>query len=151
MKRLSTFCILLTVALLTPMIQAVAQTSTRAASSQRSRDMVEIETLMQVEHRAHALRAQLMDLQMKEIELQALLEDLDYRLLPENIQRTLALVGSVRPMDELRDALRIRIENVKTRVNRQLEILASSRERLESAVSEADVEVELLRQRLNSQ
>ena len=53
--------------------------------------------------------------------------------------------------DELRDDLRIRIENAKTRVNRQLELLASSRERLESTVSEADAAVELLRKRSNSQ
>jgi hypothetical protein len=149
MKSVSTFCILLIVALLAPM-EAIAQTSTRAASSP-SRDLVEIEMLMRAEHRAEALGVQLLDLQMKEIELQAQLEDLDYRLLPENIQKALAFVGSVRPMDELREALRIRIENEKTRVNRQLEILASSRERLESMVSEADVEVEFLRRRLNSQ
>jgi hypothetical protein len=56
---------------------------------------------------------------MKEIELQAQLEDLDYRLLPENIQKALAFVGSVRPMDELREALRIRIENEKVSVAKQ--------------------------------
>jgi hypothetical protein len=150
MKSVSTFCIFLIVALLAPTMEAVAQTSTRAASSP-SRDLVEIEMLMRAEHRAEALRVQLLDLQMKEIELQAQLEDLDYRLLPENIQKALAFVGSVRPMDELREVLRIRIENEKARVNRQLEILASSRERLESVVSEADVEVEFLRRRLNSQ
>jgi hypothetical protein len=55
MKRLSNFCILLIVALLTP-IEAVAQTSTRAASSP-SRDLVEIEMLMRAEHRAGALRS----------------------------------------------------------------------------------------------
>jgi hypothetical protein len=149
MKRLSTFCILLIVALLTPAIEAVAQTSTRAASS-LSRDLVEIEMLVRAEHRAETLQEQLLDLQMKEINLHAQLEDLDYWLLPENTQKALAFVGSVRPMDELRDSLRIRIENEKARVNRQLEILVSRRERLETAASEADMEVEFLRRRLNS-
>jgi hypothetical protein len=111
-KRLSNFCILLIVALLTPTIEAVAQTSTRAASSP-SRDLVEIEMLIRAEHRAETLRAQLLDLQMREIELQARLEELDYRLRPENIQSALVFVGSVRPMDELRDDLRISIENAK--------------------------------------
>ena len=146
MKRMSNFCILLIIALLTPMIQATAQTPISEASSQAARDADGIEMLISTEQRAEALRAKLFDLEMKEIELQARLEDLDVRLRPENIQRALSLVGSVRPMDELRDALRIRIENEKARVTRQLEIVGSNRERLESLVSEADAAIELLRQ-----
>lgn len=99
------------------------------------------------EERSEALRARLFDLQMEEIDLLARLDDLDYRLTPESIQRALALVGSVRPMDELREALRIRLEGQKARVKQQLDLLAASRERLESAIREAEAELELVRQR----
>lgn len=53
-------------------------------------------------------------------------------------------------MDELRDALRVKLENEKARLNRQLEVLESRRERLEAAIREAEADVEHLRQRLSS-
>jgi hypothetical protein len=102
------------------------------------------------EQRAEALRGQLFDLEMRELDLQTRVDDLDYQLTPERIQRALALVGSVRPMDELRDALRVRLESEKARLNKQLELIASRRERLEAAIREADAEVEPLRQILRS-
>jgi|ERR1044072_6522 len=110
--------------------------------------LISHEILVRAEGRAEALRAKLFDLQMQELELQAYLEYLDYRLTPECIQRSLALVGTVRPMDELRDALRKGLENEKARVNKVLDLLAASRERLEAAIKGADAEVERLRQRL---
>lgn len=105
MKVMSNFRILLVVALLTPMIEAIAQTSTREATSQGTRDADGIEMLMRTEQRAESLRAKLLDLEMKEIELPARLEDFDVRLRPENIQKALSLVGSVRPMDEFARSL----------------------------------------------
>ena len=108
----------------------------------------DFEFVERAEQRAEALRAKLFDLQMQEINLQIYLDDLDYRLRPDSIQQALAFVGSVRPMDELRNDLRTRLENEKARVNKQFELLASSRERLEAAISRADAEAERLRQRL---
>jgi hypothetical protein len=121
-----------------------------AATAQKS-NLIELEILTRAEQRAEALRAKLFDLQMGEIQLQSCLEDLDYRLTPEGIRRALAFVGSVRPMDEWRDALRVRLENEKARVNKLLEFLVSSRERLEAEISRSDEEIERLRQRLSLQ
>jgi predicted nuclease with TOPRIM domain len=87
---------------------------------------------------------------MRELDLQTCVDDLDYQLTPDSIQRALAFVGSVRPMDELRDALRVRLESEKARLNKQFELLESRRGRLEAAISEADADVERLRQRLGS-
>jgi len=115
---------------------------------QRDQALIDVELLTRAENRADALRTQLLDLQMKEIDLQARLDDLDYRLRPENLQQALIFVGSVRPMDELRDDLRARIESEKTRVNEQLELLASTQAKLEAAISDADAECARLRQRL---
>jgi septal ring factor EnvC (AmiA/AmiB activator) len=115
---------------------------------QRDQAQIDVELLTRAENRSDALRAQLLDLQMKEIDLQARLDDLDYRLKPESINQALVFVGSVRPLDELRDDLRARIESEKTRVNAQLELLASTQARIEAAISDADSECARLRQRL---
>lgn len=121
--------------------------SKKSASAKRVDKLIALDTIARAQQRAEDLRARLLDLQTKELDLQTRLDDLDFQLRPENIQRALAFVGSVRPMDELRDALRVKLENEKVRVNRQLELVASSRERLESALREAEAEAEMLRQR----
>jgi hypothetical protein len=89
----------------------------------------------------------LFDLEVTESSLLARLDELDYRSSPEGIQRALAFVGSARPMDELREGLRIRLETQKERVRKQLDVLAATRERLEAALREAEVNVERARQR----
>lgn len=106
--------------------------------------------LSRAEQRAEALRAQLFDLQMKEIDLQTRIDDLDYELTPHRIERALAFVGSVRPLDELRQQLRTKLEREKTRLNKQLEQLELRKERLEAAISEAEAGVERLRQSYGS-
>ena len=87
---------------------------------------------------------------MTEAELQARIVELDYQMTPGAIQRSLAFVGSVRPMDELRDALRARLENEKARVTKQLELVASNRERVEGAINAADAEASRIRAQLSS-
>jgi hypothetical protein len=109
--------------------------------------LIDRETVARAEERIDALRAKLFDLEIREMDLLARLEDLDDRLSPEGIQRALMFVASPRPMDEFREALRIRLESQKARVNRQLELLTENRERLESAIREAEAELERLRQR----
>lgn len=122
----------------------------RNALTANASSLTDLELVAPPEQRAEALRAQLLDLEMRELDLQTRVDDLDYQLTPDSIQRALAFVGSVRPMDELRDALRIRLESEKARLNKQFELLESRRGRLEAAISEADADVERLRQRLGS-
>ena len=86
---------------------------------------------------ADDLRAQLLDVQAKEAELQARARQLDEQLKPENIERSLAGVGSTKP-EELREARRRQLSIEKEGVNAQLRILATSRERLESTIRTAD-------------
>jgi len=99
------------------------------------------------EQRVDQLRAKLFELEAREMDLLARLDDLDYRLTPEAIQRALAFVGSPRPMDEFREALRIRLEDQRARVNRQLELVSESREKVVWAIREAEAELERIRQR----
>jgi hypothetical protein len=83
------------------------------------------------------LRAQLSEVQAKEADLKARLIQLDEDLKPENIERSLAGVGSTKP-EELREFRRKQLTTEKTNVQNQLEQLAARRARLEVAIQKAD-------------
>lgn len=83
------------------------------------------------------LRAQLADVQARENELQARAHHLDEDLKPENIERSLAGVGSTKP-EELREQRRRQLTIERDSVRTQLNLLATSRERLESAIRTAE-------------
>jgi|SRR5215813_8578784 len=106
------------------------------------------ELLARAEQRSETLWTKLFEIQLQEIDLQTRLDDLDYRLTPDGIRQALAFVGSVRPMDELRAALRIRLEAEKARVNDLMEHLALARQRVEESIRQTDAEIERLRQRI---
>ena len=91
------------------------------------------------QERAANLRAQLADVESTQAELQNRLQQLEEELKPENIERSLAGVGSVHPED-LREARRRQLEIEKRGIQTQLETLAANHTRLEAAVSRADSE-----------
>jgi hypothetical protein len=113
--------------------------------------LTDFENLARAEERAEILHTRMLRVQVQEMSLQASIEELDFRLTPEGIRIALALVGSAKPMDEWRYALRVSLENQKAAVNRLLDLVVSNRERLETSIREADAEVERLRQRLSTQ
>jgi hypothetical protein len=86
---------------------------------------------------AAGLRAQLAEVKAQQADLQQRLLTLDEALKPENIQNSLAGVGSTRP-EELREQRRRQLEKEKAGVVAQLERLAASERRLENAVAAAD-------------
>jgi hypothetical protein len=86
---------------------------------------------------AEHLRAQLSDVLVKEAALWSRAQQLDEALKPENIARYFQLTGSTRP-EELREQRRLELSNEKTTLLAQLEQLAASRARLESAIVTAD-------------
>lgn len=114
---------------------------------QQQRTLVDLERLSRAEQRAEGFRAQLREVQEKESNLTARIEQIDVELRPENIERSVAVNGSTRPEDA-REARRRALENEKTRTRSQLDTLQSSRLRLESAIVTADTEVDKLRKRL---
>jgi uncharacterized protein YoxC len=118
MKRYLSSILMLTVMLLS-VIQVFAQDAPSAAQT------------------AENLRKQLRDLQTKETELQSRLNELDYQLKPENIERYFAGVGSTRP-EELRENRRKQLQLEKNSVVSQLQNIADSKLRLESAITRAD-------------
>lgn len=83
------------------------------------------------------IKLQLLELQAKEEQLKARAMQLEEALKPENIERSLAGVGSTRP-EELREARRRQLTIERDGVLAQLNILQANRSRLESALAEAE-------------
>ena len=94
------------------------------------------------------MRAQLQSTQEKETNLAGRLEQIEFDIRPENIERTVATFGSTHPEDA-REARRRGLENERTMLRSQLDTLQTSRLRLESAIVTADAEVDRLRKRID--
>lgn len=84
------------------------------------------------------LKGQLLDVQAKEDDLRARLAELDESIKPENIERSLAGIGSTRP-EELREARRRQLATQRDGVLAQLQTLETSRQRLEAAIANAEI------------
>ena len=82
-------------------------------------------------------RMQLNEIQVRQAEMQARDEQLEEDLRPENIERSLAGIGSTRP-ELLRERRRRQLGIARVRVRAQLDELDRSRTRLETAIAEAD-------------
>jgi len=89
------------------------------------------------QERAANLRAQLTEIQAKQTELQTRLQQIEEEIKPENIERSLAGIGSTHPED-LREQRRRQLEIEKKGLQSQLDTLAASRARLETAIATAD-------------
>jgi chromosome segregation ATPase len=111
------------------------------------RSLGDIERLSRAEQRAEDLRAQLRDVQSKQLDYQARLDQFGEEMRPENIDRSIATMGTTHP-EELREQRRRQLEADKKRVLAQIELLDRSRQRLEAAVSTADLAVDKLRERV---
>ncbi len=86
---------------------------------------------------AAKLRLQLIEVQTKEAELQARLQQLDEDLKPGNIERALAGIGSTHP-EELREHRRRQLTIERNGVLAQLKTLEASKASLESAIAAAE-------------
>jgi len=111
------------------------------------RYQLDMERLTRAEQRAEQIRSQLIDTQSKLADLEARLDQVNYNLKPENIERTVAGMGTLHPED-VRESRRKQLENEKSRIEAQIKILDNSKTRLESSLANADSEVDTLRAKL---
>jgi hypothetical protein len=91
------------------------------------------------QEKAANLRLQLSEVEAKQAELQTRLQTLEESLKPENIEHSLAGVGSTQPED-LREQRRRQLEIERNGVRAQLDLLAVSHSRLERAIAQADAD-----------
>jgi hypothetical protein len=82
-------------------------------------------------------RVQLSEVEVMKTEMQARDEQLEEDLKPENIERSLAGIGSTHP-ERLREQRRRQLEIARARVRVQLDELDRSQKQLEAAIAEAD-------------
>jgi uncharacterized protein YlxW (UPF0749 family) len=120
------------------------------AMEEDQKGLMLLERLGRAEQRAEELRAQLRDVQSKELDYQARMEQLQIEMRPENIDMSIATFGTTKP-EEIRNQRRLQLESEKKRVQAQLDLLAQSRSRLESALVTADTQVSKLRERLDAE
>lgn len=105
--------------------------------SSGNNDRTPVQTSAQ--EKAASLRSQLTEVEAKQSELQARLQKLEENSKSENIEKSLAGVGSTRPED-LREQRRRQFEIERNGVQAQLNILAASHSRLETAIAQADAD-----------
>jgi len=85
------------------------------------------------------LRLQLSEVEDRQTEMQARYEQLEEDLKPENIEWSLAGIGSTHP-ESLREQRRRQLKIASARVRVQLDELDRLHTRLETAIAEADAE-----------
>jgi chromosome segregation ATPase len=118
--------------------------------TENDKTLLDMERLTRAEQRAENLRSQQIDVESKLADLQSRLEQTEFALRPENIERSAAGYGTTRP-EEARDARRRALESEKQRLQAQIRILETSRTRLEQALVTADAEVDALRRKQEQQ
>lgn len=116
---------------------------------QSQQSMVDLERLSRAEQRSAQLRSELRDVQQKKGDLEAHLEDVEYALKPENIERATAGYGTTRPED-VREQRRKQLESERERVRKQLAELQVGEDRLQQAIATSDAEVDRLQKKMDA-
>ena len=106
--------------------------------------LMSLDILSRAEQRTESLRKQLYEVIEKENTVKARIEQIDYDMRPEMIDRNAAFAGSLRPED-VRDARRKSLASEKANLQSLLTQLQSNREKLEQSVERADFLVEKIR------
>jgi len=134
---------------ITTLSNQVNKLNDRLSSMQEDdRYQLDMERLTKAEQRAEQIRSQLIDTQARLADLESKLDQVEYNLKPENIELVTQGMGTVHP-EEARNARKRQLENEKSRLVAQLKILETSKNRLETSVANADMEVDSLRAKLN--
>ena len=114
----------------------------------QQRSLYDLERLSRAEQRAETFRSQLRDVQEKETDVQSQLDQLEFALQPEQIERTVAVYGTTRP-EVAREQRKKQLENQLAKLKAQFDQLEQSRVRLETAVRNADTEVDRLQREID--
>lgn len=85
------------------------------------------------------LRQQMLENEEKQSALKTRLQELDEAIKPENIEKSLAGVGSTKP-EELREQKRKQLEIERKGVQSQLDLLVAGRTRLETSLARAEAD-----------
>ncbi|MBK8811264.1 MAG: hypothetical protein IPN69_11115 [Acidobacteria bacterium] len=116
----------------------------------QKRLLMNLDILTRAEQRSETLRKQLFDMIEKQNSVKTRLEQLEFDMRPEMIDRQVAFAGTLRP-EELRDMRRKNIEVERSNLQALLTEIQSTRSNLEANVQKADQLVERLRAKLEKE
>lgn len=123
---------------------------TKNADEKRKELLANLDLLTKAEMLAETLRRQLFDVMEKQTSIQTRLDQINYDLRPEMIERYAAFAGSLRP-EEVREARQKTLESEKRNLESLQTQLAATRTTLEQKVQKADSMVERLRAKLEKE
>lgn len=127
-------------------LKSLESTQKNEYDEKQKRLLLNLDILTRAEQRAESLRKQLYELIEKENSVKTRIEQVDYNLRPEMIERSAAYAGSLRP-EEIRDQNKKTLEVEKEKLEVLLAQIQTNRANLEENVRKADSMVEKVRAR----
>lgn len=116
----------------------------------QKRLLLNLDILTRAEQRAESLRKQLFEMIEKENATKTKLDSLEYELRPEVIERSTAMVGSLRP-EEIRASRRKSLESERANLQTLLTEIQRNRTAVDLNLQRADALVERLRVKLEKE
>jgi hypothetical protein len=109
--------------------------------------LTNLDILTKAEQRSESLRKQRFDMIDKESSIRTRLEQIDIDARPESIEKSVAMMGTLRP-EEIREAKRVSLEAEHRNLQNLLNDVVAARSRLDADVQRSDALVEKLRNKL---
>jgi septal ring factor EnvC (AmiA/AmiB activator) len=125
-------------------LKSLESTQKNEYDEKQKRLLLNLDILTRAEQRAESLRKQLYELIEKENSVKTRLEQVEYYLRPEMVERSAAFSGSLRP-EEIRDQNKKSLETEKAKLDALLTQIQANRANLEANVQKADALVEKVR------
>ena len=113
----------------------------------QKRLLMNLDIITRAETRSESLRKQLFEMVEKENTVKARLDQIEYEIRPEMIERQVQMAGTLRP-EEIRDTRRKMLESERNNLQGLLTSIQSNRTNLEGTVYRAEQMVEKLRAKL---
>lgn len=125
-------------------VQTMEPDKKQSAEDKQKRLLMNIDILSKAEQRSESLRKQLFDLVEKESNVRAELDKIDANARPEEIEKGVAFMGTLRP-EEARESRKKKLEADRTRYQTILNSIVSTKTNVELSLQRSDALVEKLR------
>jgi len=130
-------------------LESLQATDKKASYEERQKLLLtNLDILTKAEQRSESLRKQRFDMIDKENSIRARLDQIDVDIRPEMIERSVAVMGSLRP-EELREAKRKSLDAERRNLQNLLNDVVTARTNLDADLVRSDALIEKLRVRLD--
>jgi hypothetical protein len=129
---------------LTEKLKAAESGKSKDADAMEKKLLLNLDILTKAEQRTESLRKQLYDMVEKENAVNIKVEQLNYEMRPEMIERNISMAGSLRP-ENLRETRLKSLQSEKANLENLLLQITANREKLELSVQRAEFLVDKIR------